>query len=481
VATQRSPRPEPRVDELELSEEEMRRLLDAAAERTIAHVASLSRQPSWNLEGGEQLARSLSEPVPETGTGAEKLLDLVFEKIVPASLNTAGPGYLAYIPAGGLFPSAVAELVSNAVNRYAGVFSVAPGLVALEANVIRWFAALVGYPPESQGILTTGGSLSNFSALVTARRERLPEDFLSGMLYTSDQTHHSVQKAAMLAGFPQANVRVIASDGRFRIRLDALEAAVAEDRRTGKTPFLLSANAGTTNTGAVDDLNALADFAGREGLWFHVDGAYGGFFAMTEEGKRILSGIARADSLVLDPHKSLFLPYGTGCLLVRDGAALKRAHQLSADYMPTMQDDPDQPDFNLLSPELSREWRGLRVWLPIKMHGIGAFRRALEEKLALARQAADALRAMPGVEIVAEPQLSLVAFRAVAGGETEEAANARNRRWLEGINARKRVYLTGTRLGGRFVLRLCVLSFRTHADAIAKALEDARAALAEIA
>jgi aromatic-L-amino-acid decarboxylase len=479
VASEKLPRPRPRADELELSGEQMRRLLDAAAKRTIAHVESLPRQPSWATEGGEQLARSLREEMPEEGRPAEELLDLVFEKVIPASLNTAGPGYLAYIPAGGLFQSAVADFVAQATNRYAGVFSVAPGLVALEANVLRWFSQIVGYPRESQGILTTGGSLSNFSALVTARRERLPENFLSGMVYTSDQTHHSVEKAAMLAGFPHGNVRVIGTDETFRIRIPDLESAIAADRRAGKTPFLISANAGTTNTGAVDDLRALADIAEREKLWLHADAAYGGFFALTAEGRRILAGIERADSIVLDPHKSLFLPYGTGCLLVRDGPALKRAHALSADYMPTMQDDPGMPDFNLLSPELSREWRGLRVWLPIKMHGIAAFRRALEEKLALAREAADKLRVMPGIEIVAEPQLSLVAFRANRPGWDVGEANEVNKALLDRINARKRVYMTGTRLGSRFVLRLCVLSFRTHADAVEMALEDIRAALEE--
>jgi aromatic-L-amino-acid decarboxylase len=473
------PRARPRADELELSADQMRRLLDGAAARTIAHIESLSRQPSWATEGGEELARSLREALPEEGRPAEELLDLVFERVIPASLNTAAPGYLAYIPAGGLFQSAVADFIAQATNRYAGVFSVAPGLVALEANVLRWFCEIVGYPREAQGILTTGGSLSNFSALVTARRERLPENFLDGMIYTSDQTHHSVEKAAMLAGFPHGNVRVIPSDETFRIRVADVEAAITEDRRAGKTPFLISANAGTTNTGAVYDLPRLADLASREKLWFHVDGAYGGFFALTAEGKKTLAGIERADSIVLDPHKSLFLPYGTGCLLVRDGSALKRAHALTAVYLPSMQEGPDNPDFNLLSPELSREWRGLRVWLPIKMHGIGAFRRALDEKLALAREAADALRAMPGIEIVAQPQLSLVAFRAVRRGEDDEAANAANKELLDRINARKRVYLTGTRLGSRFVLRLCVLSFRTHAEAIRMALEDIRASLEE--
>jgi aromatic-L-amino-acid decarboxylase len=183
---------------------------------------------------------------------------------------------------------------------------------------------------------------------------------------------------------------------------------------------------------------------------------------------------------VLDPHKGLFLPYGTGSLLVRDGEALRRAHALSADYMPTMQEDPDLVDFNLISPELSRGWRGLRVWLPIAMHGIGPFRRNLEEKLALTRWATEELRGIPGIEILAEPQLSIVAFRFVRAGAAEDETNALNRRFLDAINARGRVYLTGTMLGSRFALRICVLSFRTHGDRVREGIEDIRAAAEEI-
>jgi aromatic-L-amino-acid/L-tryptophan decarboxylase len=462
---------------LELSGETLRALIEAATERVLRHIESLPHQPAADTEGGEGLARSLSEPLPEVGRPAEELIDLLFDRVIPKSFNTAGPGYLAYIPGGGLPHTAVADLIADATNRYVGVFAAAPGLAAIEWNVVRWFCAMVGYADRGGGgILTSGGSLSNFSALVTARRKLLPKDFLSGTLYVSDQTHHSVQKAAMLAGFPEDNVREIPTDERFRIRLDALQAAISRDRAAGSDPFFLVGNAGTTNTGAVDDLAALADLARREGLWLHADAAYGGFFVLTERGRRILSGLERADSIALDPHKGLFLPYGTGCLLVRDIEALKRAHALSAEYMPPMQADLDLPDFNLLSPELSRDWRGLRVWLPIAMHGIGPFRRNLDEKLDLALWAAEDLRKIPGIEILAEPQLSILAFRLRRPGLDEEALNALNREVLARVNARNRVHLTGTMLGGHFAIRICVLSFRTHRDRMEQALADIRAA-----
>jgi aromatic-L-amino-acid/L-tryptophan decarboxylase len=464
---------------LEISSGELRGLIEAATERILAYIESLPRQPSSNAEGGADLARSLRESLPESGRPVEELLDLLFQKVIPKGFNTAGPGYLAYIPGGGIPHAAVADLIADATNRYVGVFAAAPGLAQIETNVVSWFCRIVGYPETARGILTTGGSLANFSAVVTARRERLPEDFLSGMIYASDQVHHSIQKAAMLAGFPEGNVREIPSDERFRIRVEDLERAVGADRVAGKSPFLLVGNAGSVNTGAVDDLAALADIAGRERLWLHVDGAYGGFFLLTERGRARMAGVERSDSITLDPHKSLFLPYGMGSLLVRDGDALKRAHALSAVYLPSMQEDPDLVDFNQISPELSRSWRGLRVWLPIKMHGIAPFRRNLDEKLDLAQWAADELRRIPGIEILAEPQLSIVAFRWMPPGADAEAANRVNRGLMDRINGRKRIYLTGTMLGDRFAIRICVLSFRTHLERMREGMEDIRAAVQE--
>jgi aromatic-L-amino-acid decarboxylase len=465
---------------LELSPQEMRRLVGAALERLIAHVGSLPAQPAAATAGGAALARALAEPLPRAGRPLEAVLDLLFERAVPCSFNTAGPGYLAYIPGGGLFHAAVADLIADTVNRYVGVFAAAPALAQLEANVTRWLAEIVGYPVGARGLLTSGGSLANFTALVTARRERLPEDFLTGTLYVSDQTHHSVAKAAILAGFPAAAVRAVPSDGARRIRLDALERMLAADRAAGRHPFLVVGNAGTTNTGAVDPLPALADLARRAGLWFHVDAAYGGFFALTERGRTVLAGLDRADSIVLDPHKGMFLPYGTGALLVRDGEALRRAHSFAAEYLPGAQEDRDLVDFHEISPELSRPFRGLRLWLPLQLLGIEPFREALDEKLDLARWLADELRDTPGFELVTEPELSLFAFRLHPPGAEEVELDALNRELLARVNAKNRVHLTATVLDRGFVLRACVLSFRTHRDRVAAALEDLRAAAAEL-
>lgn len=467
--------------ELEPDATTMRALVDAAMARICAHIEALPRMPACDVEGGAELARSLRRALPERGEAFEAVLGLLFDRAVPRSFNTAGPGYLAYVPGGGLFFSALADLIATTTNRYVGVWQAAPGLVQLETDAVRWLAEIVGLPAGAGGFFTSGGSLANLSAVVAARVKRLGDHFADGVIYTSDQAHHSVLKAARVAGFRRDQVRELPVDAAFRVRVDALERALAADRAAGLRPCMVVGHAGTTNTGAVDDLAALAEVAGREGLWFHVDAAYGGFFCLTARGRAALAGIERADSVTLDPHKGMFLPYGTGCLLARDPGALRRAHAARADYMPELQEDPERVDFCELSPELSRDFRGLRVWLPLTLLGAEVFRRALEEKLDLAATCAEALRGLPGVEIVAEPQLSLLAFRHVPAGTAEgPPLDAHNARLLAAINRRARVYLTPTVAGGSFVIRVCVLSFRTHRARVEAALEDIRAALAEL-
>jgi aromatic-L-amino-acid decarboxylase len=465
---------------LELSEARMRAMVDAATTRIVEFIGSLPEQPSYQLEGAERVARSLIEPLPERGEAYDGLLARLFDEVIVPGFNAAAPGYLAYIPGGGLFHTAVADLIADAVNRYTTIWMPAPGLAQLEAVVVRWLCEIVGYPRDALGLLTTGGSMANFTAIFTARRELLAEDFLHGTIYVSDQVHHSVQKAAMLAGFPAAAVREVASDERFRMRIDELQRRIGADRAAGKQPFLIVGSAGTTNTGAVDDLTGIAEVAAREKLWFHVDAAYGGFFTLTERGRAVLAGIERSDSLSLDPHKGMFLPYGTGSLLVRDRGALARAHAIDAGYLPPMQTDPDFVDFSEISPELSRSHRGLRVWLPVKMHGIGVFRQQLQEKLDLTEWITERLREIDGLEIVAEPQLSLVAFRLVRAGLDRDGLNELNRRFLRAVNDRKRIFISPALVRGDYLPRICVLSFRTHLPNMEQALEDIRAVAAEV-
>jgi len=458
----------PREYPLEPDANEMRRLIDEAARRVIAHIESLPEQPAQNVEGATELARTLIEPLPRRGQAYETLLDFLFDEAIPRSFNAAGPGYLAYVPGGGIYHAAVADYIADAVNRYVGVCAAAPLLAQIEANVVRWFCEIVGYGKGSGGVLTTGGSLANLIAIVTARKEMLGDDFARATLYCGDQIHHAFQKSASLAGFPAANIREVGSDGEFRVRVDALEAAIARDRAAGFRPFLLAGSAGTTATGAVDDLAELARIARENAMWFHVDGAYGAFFNLTKRGRARLRSMAEADSVILDPHKTLFLPFGTGALVVRDAAKLRRAHSMHADYLPAFQEEDELVDFCELSPELSRDFRGLRVWLPLKLFGIEPFREQLDEKLDLAAYAAAELHKIEGIDVVAEPQLSILAFR-VADDD------AKTRALMQRVNARNRVMLTPATVGGRFVIRICIVSHRTHRDRIDMALEDIRA------
>ena len=437
----------------------------AVADFVLAHVASLGDQPSFDLDGVEALRASFREPVPETGRPLPGLL----ERLGPAiakTYNTAGPGYLAYIPGGGVYASALADFIATATNRYVGVTAAAPALAQIEETSVAWLCTLMGLPAGSRGILTSGGSLSNFSALVTAREERLGEDFQDAAIYLSEETHHCVAKAARLAGFPRASLRTLPTDARLRLVPEALEAAIREDRTRGRRPFLVVVNVGTTNTGAVDPLPEIVGIAREHGLWVHADAAYGGFFRLAPGGEALLRGIEDCDSITLDPHKGLFLPYGLGALLVRDGAALVRAHRGSASYVQDVTAEGSL-GFADLSPELSRDFRGLRVWLPLMLHGVAAFREQLGEKLDLARWAYERLRDDPRFEMLDEPQLSVVAFR-LRG--PEEDAERLGPELLRRVNARRRVFLSSTRIGGRYALRLCVLSFRTHADRVRDAV-----------
>lgn len=452
-------------------------MLAEVGERLAAWLAALPEAPARDDTDGATVAAALRAELSEEGTPLDEVLSLLFDRALPPGLLTAGGGYLAYIPGGGLPLAAVGSLIGGVVNRYTGLWTTSPGAVQLEVNVVRWLQQVVGYGEGAGGILTSGGSMATFSAVFTARRAR-PGILARGRLLTSDQAHHSVVKAAMLAGFEPEAVVAVPSDASGRLTPTALREAIDRVRREGE-PFLVVANAGTTNTGAVDDLEGLADVCAAEGLHLHVDAAYGGFFALTERGRAALRGLERADSITLDPHKGLFLPYGTGALMVRDQEALRRAHQVTGDYLPPTEDHPEHLDWYALSPELSRPFRGLPVWLPLVLHGVGAFRQALDDKLDLAQEAAEALAAMPDVEVLA-PVLSLLAFRVVPPGLDAEAVDALNRRILERIDARRRVHLTGTRFKGRFVIRICVLAFRTTGQHLRHALEDVEAAIAEV-
>ena len=430
-------------------------------------VAGLDDAPA-SAPGTGDLAGLLAPP-PD---GPGKLEDLLarFGDAASRAVETAGPRYLAYFPAGGLYSSVLAELLAQTVNRYTGIAGTAPALVAMEHGVIRWLCDLFSLPAGAGGVFTSGASLATLAALHAAREDRLGGPDPRGTVYVTEHTHHCVAKAARIAGLTAGQVRVVPVDARLRLDVDAAADLVARDRARGRRPFLVVGTAGTTSTGTVDPLTEVAELARRANLWFHVDGAYGGAFQLTDRGHRLLRGVERADSITLDPHKSLFLPYGTGVLLVRDQERLRAAHAATADYLPDSGQDLG-PDFADLGPELTRPFRGLRLWLPLHLHGVDAFRDQLDEKLDLGAVVHRELSADPGLVVPLAPDLTVSVFRSPHGDQATG-------RMLRRINATGRVYLSSTRLAGRQTIRLCVLSHRTHRRHVDEALAVIREAKA---
>ena len=462
---------------LDLSPGTMRAMGDDAVRRVVAHLATLDAQPARGDMDTDALCRAMREPAPEHGAPLDTLLDPLFAEWIPRSFTTPGPGYLAYIPGGGLYPAAIADFVSAATNRYTGVFFAAPALVQLEANVLDWFRDWMGFPPSTRGLITSGGSMAGFNAILCARERHLGDDIRSGTMYTSAHAHHSIDKAARLAGIRPDRVRAIPVDDECRMRVDALADAIRKDRARGLRPFFVASTAGTTNTGAVDPLNDVADLCATEGLWHHVDGAYGAFFHLVPELRPLLAGLSRADSLTLDPHKGMFMPYGIGALLVRDGQWLREAHAVTADYLPGTPDPDEFYDPSQYGPELSRAFPALRVWLCVKYFGAERLRAALAEKRYLALDAAARIAALPGVVMVAPPQLSLFAFHLRWSGATLEQENRATSELMERVTRRGRVMITGCTVDGRVLARVCVLSFRTRQDRMDACVEDIAAEL----
>ena len=438
----------------------------AAADLVATFVEGLPDASAADTSGAAALVPALLAPPGEDPGDFGELLGR-FRDAAARVIETAGPGYLAYVGGGGLYTSALAEFVARAFNRYSGFAAFAPALVAMEEGVLRWLGREMGLPATGGGVLSTGGSLATLTALVAARVDRLGDDVGAGTAYVSEYTHRCVAKAARVAGLRADQVRVVPTGPDLRMDPDAAAAMIAADRAGGRRPFLLVGTAGTTHTGTVDPLGVLAAVAAEAGLWFHVDGAYGGLFRLTERGRARLAGIERADSLVLDPHKSLFLPYGTGVALVRDRATLRHAFAADGHYLQDVAGDDALPDFADLGPELSRDFRGLRVWLPLHLHGAAAFREALDEKLDLAAFAHAELSRSDRLELPWPPDLSTVAFRLPGGA----AANAANQALLARINAGRRVHISSTLIAGVVTLRLCIISHVTHHERVAEAVE----------
>lgn len=433
-----------------------REIGEQALAHAFAYWDQIEEAPS-NRPWSEVFSQRLDPEFTEKGRDPAAVLDYVGECVDRPGITTASPRFMAYIPGGGLFHSAIGDLLAAASNKYSGFVSASPGAVRIENACAAWLASVIGYPREAAGTLTSGGSIANLTAIITAREARDAEG--GGAVYMTRFAHHCIDKAFHIAGRGRSPRRVIATDEACRMSVDALERALEEDRRNGVRPWLVVATAGTVDTGAIDPLPEIAELCRRSGAWLHVDGAYGGLFALCDPP--LLRGIEQSDSVALDPHKTLFLPYGTGAALVRDGRLLQDAFSASGEYIRPLGESEVGPSPSDLSPELTRHFRALRLWLPLQIAGVAAFRAAQSEKLALARYFHVRLSGIGGWDAGPPPDLSVVAFRYLPqSGDVDEF----NERLLKHIQKEGRVMLSGTRIDGRFLLRCAILSFRTHVE-----------------
>ncbi len=411
-------------------------------------------------DNGKELSETL---ISEEPGSLSDVLGLIERNVDHNGVNPASPGYLAFIPGGGLYYSAAGDYLADVFNRFAGMYFASPGAVRMENVLLRWMAEMVGFPKEAAGNLSSGGSISNLIAVTTARDAFgiKGRDLDKSVIYHTSQYHHCLDKSIRIAGLKECIRRNIPMDERFRMKTDELETQIKIDIRNGLQPWLVIASAGTTDVGAVDPLEKIGTIAKKYSMWFHVDAAYGGFFALTTKGKKILKGIEQADSVVLDPHKGLFLPYGTGAVIVKDGKKLQASFSFQANYMKY---DPSEHELSPaeLSPELTKHFRGLRMWLPLMLHGLKPFRAALEEKLLLTKYFYEEIQ-KAGFEVMMEPELSVTTYRYVP--ETGDA-NEFNMNLLDLVKKDGRVFISATTIDGKYVLRMACLSFRTHLDTI---------------
>jgi len=409
-----------------------------------------------------EMDRLLGEPPPEAGMDFVQLLADVRAKVVGHSFRPSHPRFLAFIPGAPTFVSILGDCLASNANLFAGVWKEASGAAQVEIVVLDWFKQFLDFPAKAMGLLTGGGSEANLTALVVAREKLSYDDRGRSMLYASEQRHWSVDRAAKIVGMRPEQIRSLECDTDFRLNVEALHKAVTEDERAGRLPWLVLANAGTTNTGSVDPLMPLADFCEQHGLWLHVDAAYGWPMALTEEGRTLLHGIGRADSITLDPHKWFAQPFEAGCLLVRRGELLAQTFMMRPEYMQDVIPKHDEVNFCDLGIALTRRFRALKIWFSIKLLGIAWFRRLIEHDIALAEYAQGLLEQSGRFDITSRRKLSVVCFRYVPNRRiAADRTDTLQLAIAEELTRTGRAFLSTTRLHGRCTLRLCFVNWRT--------------------
>jgi aromatic-L-amino-acid/L-tryptophan decarboxylase len=458
-------------DALELDATTMRALGYAIVDLVVERIAGLEEQPVWVPSTRAELEARVREPVPETPQAIEQILGQLTTDVLPYAQRTDHARFFAYIPGSPTWPSILGDFVAGGFNLFQGTWYGGAGPSMVELVVLDWFKSWLGYPKEAEGLLVSGGSEANLTALACARITLLGERFDDAVVYVSSQVHSSVERAARILGFRTDQLRAVPTDVRYRIDPGALGEAVDEDLRAGHRPFFVAANAGATNTGVVDPLPELAEICAARDLWLHVDGAYGGFAALSERGRHWLSGIELADSITLDPHKWLFQPWGTGCLLVRDGSRLVESFHVMPDYLQDATVRGEEVNFADRGLQLTRPARALKIWLSLKFFGAAAFRRAIDNGIDLALFAQERIERSPTLELLTPASLGIVCFRrlgAAVASETE--LEHLNERLVAALAASGVGLVSSTRLQGRYCLRLCVLNFRSGEEDVERVL-----------
>lgn len=443
-----------------LSEDEMRKLGHAIVDLLAEHFANIQDRPVGAKGDPERMLSLFAADPSENGRDPHELLAQFERDIYPNNLHVDHPRFFAFVPGPNNFVSAMADALVAGLNVFNGTWFGGSAAAALELGVIRWLARTCGLPDAAGGLFVSGGSMANLTALVAARHALLQDRTDRAVIYFSDQTHSSVERALRVIGFLPDQFRKISSDEHFRLPADVVRASIANDSAKNLKPFCIIANAGTTNTGAVDPLTELADLAAEEKVWLHVDGAFGATAILSERGRSILRGLERADSISLDPHKWLFQSFECGCVLVRDMSVLKSAFQIKPDYLRDVHREIEEVNLCDYGVQLTRSFRALKVWLSLEIFGLAAFRSAITRGFELAELAERELRAREGWEILSPAQMATVCFR--FGSDDRIQTQLVDAMLRDGY-----ALLTSTALKGATALRLCTINPRTTEQDIA--------------
>jgi glutamate/tyrosine decarboxylase-like PLP-dependent enzyme len=456
-------------DPLGLTSDQIRELGYRAVD-LLAQQLTEPSIPAMTRGDATELRAKLGGPPPSGPREWADVISQLADDVLAPMSRLAHPGYFAFIPASSTFPGALGDLIASALDIDVGSWMSAAGPSQLELVVLGWFKDWIGYPAEAAGILVSGGSAANITALACAREALVGPMSDRVVLYTADQTHSSIARAARLLGFRPDQVRILPTDSTHRLHLEALVGAIDADSRAGRQPLVVAANAGATNTGAVDPLSELAEICRERGLWLHVDGAYGGFASLSERGRAALRGIELADSVTLDPHKWLYQPIECGALLVREGHLLARGFTINPDYLADYKSE--EVSFSDLGLQLTRSARALKIWLSFNYFGADAFRAAIDRAIDLALLAEQQVRESPALELLSPASLGIIAFRRTFGGiEDEQMLEQLNAELVNAFERTGRGLVSSTRLRGTYAIRLCVMNHTSGPGDVADTLE----------